>query len=329
VIDLNLAIPNDQELKTVEVVIRPSNILGFSTETANADDFQSTTTVMTKISSSVFVGKLRMPVTPGMYQVVSRIEDLYGNLSEEEIGSVRVTQPFTITNHLTGEPLLGAEVNLFIYNQQTKLYETVSNVTTSVPNPAFADETGAVVLTLAPARYLAKITLPGFKDQSVEFEVGSQTDTDFPQVQLEPISNLISRQYDYGLRLFQKEWARWMSQFEDLVRYPRLYPVVNFIQLSITFFLVVCLSFKPAFNLLLSQHAKKLATELKVVEFTIYTLIRYYFEFVLMVNLFFGYFFWQIFSGWQGFGFALIAVFNLVLWLRCLWLMQPARYVRP
>jgi hypothetical protein len=328
VLDVNLAVPNGQDLKSVEVVVRSSTVLGVSTFTINNDEFQSLSTVMTKISDSVYVGKLRTPVASGIYQIVSRIEDNYGNLSEEEIGQLKVVRPFTIIDNKTGEPIDAAAIDLYIYNQQSKLFEVVSNVSTSILNPTYSDKNGMAQFSLAPARYLAKVSAPGYQSLDVEFEIGSQDSTDFPLVSLEEMTNPIVRSYQYSSYLFGREWNRWMDQFRNLAQTKIMYSKFFVLQVLLTVITLAALystKLKPFSVYKKLDHRSYFQITLEAGIFFIVHLIQYAIEFSLMTCIIFGIFFLFEYSGFKGFMFMLGACVNLGLWMWYLWIQKNSR----
>lgn len=193
IIDLIVKVPNSGSIKQIEAFIRSSAVLGASTEEFNLDELQSSTTKLAQIGEDLYVGKLRVPETTGLYEVASRIEDVYGNITEHKIQDIVVVQPFRVLDAASNTPLQHAKVKLSIYNPDTKLYEVVSNVTFNVRNPSYSKENGVVDFVLLPSRYKAMVSLVGYYDQHIEFEVGSSS-TDYPQVMLVKSSWLSSFQ---------------------------------------------------------------------------------------------------------------------------------------
>lgn len=198
VFDLSFTIPNSVDLKLVEVLIRQTSVLGISTETANdLDNLQSTTTKMTRVGKDLFVGKLRTPVVSGQYEVVSRTEDAFGNITEKTIGSMRVVNPFSIVDGETGLPLKHVKITLQIYNESTHIYELLSNVSTSIPNPAYSNDKGIVDISLFPGKYQATLSEPGYDSQTITFEIGSEPSANLPLVQLVRNKQWVGGSIDY------------------------------------------------------------------------------------------------------------------------------------
>jgi len=237
VIDLVLNTPNSKEIVNFEVEIRPQLVLGESTEKNKTDDFQSLTTKVTQISDGVYVGKVRTPVTAGQYSIVSRIEDIYGNLSEAEIGSIIVTSPMTIVNKKNGRPIEYAQVDLWIYSQQTRLFEVVSNVTTSISNPTYSNKDGIVDLNLLPAKYMAKVTASGYYPQDVEFEVGTDDVQNFPRIELEPTKTPFGAIFGNTIRIITTEWLELLERYYEISKSQNLYNLFIFFDLIL---IVVC-----------------------------------------------------------------------------------------
>jgi hypothetical protein len=184
VLDLTFKVANSKSIKEIEAYIRNTAVLGISTEEFNLDELQSTSTRLTRVADDLFVGKLRMPKDSGRYEVVGRIQDQYGNITERELKVLTVVQPFRVIDAADNEPLEHARVQLFLFNPDTKLYEVISNVTLNMQNPAYSGSNGVVKLVLLPAKYKAVVSLTGYTDQEVEFEI-SDSSADYPLVLLE------------------------------------------------------------------------------------------------------------------------------------------------
>lgn len=209
VIDLNLGLQGSDDITSVEVEVRSADVLGASTKPVSINDLQSQSTKMTNILPGVYVGKLKAPVRVGRYQLISRVEDRYGNLTEDQIGDVRVGAPMRIVHAKTGRPVEFAMAKLSVFNQQTQLYEVVSNVLTAIDNPAYSNANGEIEVYLHPAHYRAEVSALGFASTTVEFEIGNQNSQQFPVVELypshlqflTPFAATVRTLHDYAIQL--------------------------------------------------------------------------------------------------------------------------------
>ncbi len=169
-------------VKSIQAIIR-SNVLGANTFVQEAD--ASTDYVdLVEVQPGVYTGRLRSKPIPGEYEIFVRIIDFNGNITEEKIADLTVTSQFTVLDKKTGRPVEGARVLFYLYNQNTKIYETISPQVLSFANPQFTDINGILSLVLPYGKYKADISNISFDSSTVEFEI-TPNSTKYPTVYLQ------------------------------------------------------------------------------------------------------------------------------------------------
>jgi hypothetical protein len=318
VIDLNVGLENSQDILSVEVEVRAADVLGVTTDSVSVDELQSQTTKMTEIMPGIFVGKLRTPVRVGRYQLISRIEDIYGNLSEDEIGELYVGSPMKITNLKTGQAVEHAAARIFVYDQQTKLFEPLSNLTTSVANPAFSNGEGIVQIQLYPAKYRVEVTALGYSSASAEFEIGNQEIEQFPQIELEPLGipflislgATINSYQNLTYTLFQS--LAELSESENLLTSMMWTNMLLVIALSVS----IWWTKKNQFQILERAKQKRW---FEVVWFGLSEVFRFIISLYICLSILVNYFFLQHLEQAQVWSFTGLTVVVLVIWLKFWW----------
>jgi hypothetical protein len=235
VVDVNLNIPNSQEVSTVTAGIRVPGVLGAETEDrVTSDDFSSVVASLTKIGQSMYAGKLRTPNNPGTYEIIGWVEDVYGNFSEFPLGNIKVVSPFTIIDASTKKPIEHVQVVLSLYNNQTKLYETISNIG-FLDNPSYTDAAGVIGSNLFPGKYQAAVTMAGYQPQTVVFDVGT-ADGELPTILLQRSPTILGGRAEYLYGAFTHYLNQELQFFSDLAGSEVIYEILLVI---IGFFLTV------------------------------------------------------------------------------------------
>ncbi len=183
VVDLYISIEDTENFQEVDALIQLNKILGASTE-FETEQLQSNLSRLTKVNSGLYVGKLQVPRDAGEYQFVIRVKDTLGNYTEEGVVTVKVISKLIIKS-TSGTAIENAKIMFSVYNLNTKLYEEISNITTSFINPAFSEFDGTVSTNLFPGKYKAEVSAIGYKNQEVFFDLGSDSELNLPTVVLE------------------------------------------------------------------------------------------------------------------------------------------------
>lgn len=324
VMDVSLQIPNSTEVQSVELFLRTQGVLGASTDQINADDLSSVSTVMTRVSGDLYVGKLRTPVEAGNYELVTVVEDIYGNIEENSVGDVNVVAPFTILDAKSGKPLEHVEVKLFLFNERTKLYEIVSNVSTSIPNPVFSGADGTVSLNLFPGKYKAEIELSGYETQHVLFVIGSYGTSTFPKVALVPTSNLVGHEVSYLWGLLNHAYNHQIELFWNLTSSRRMYDLfVVLTLLSLGFVVLAGIIVKRFSSVnpwwwIVKPYRSQREKVLMWLAYMLSQWVRFVLELWLTISLIAGGFFWYHFGLIAGGVVFIVAVLTAMGWMALL-----------
>ncbi|KKR34464.1 MAG: hypothetical protein UT63_C0001G0031 [Candidatus Gottesmanbacteria bacterium GW2011_GWC2_39_8] len=171
-----------ETVKEVRGTIRNKTVLGITSEEI-IEPSSSETTLFERLPG-VFEGRLKTPDTMGTYEIYIRVIDYYGNIVENKLGEVYVSEKFTVRNRKTGQPVEGAQILLYLYNPRTRLYNLIPEKIIPIRNPSYTDIKGQISFPLSPGRYKAQIAAIGYKPEEVEFPIGSKPGEDYPKVHL-------------------------------------------------------------------------------------------------------------------------------------------------
>lgn len=191
-LNLQFRIPNNLHIQTVTVFTQPVQVLGITTEN---DDYQSRIADAIELDNGIYMVRLRLPKEAGSYDILTRYEDIYGNVTEKKLATTRIILPFRIFDE-NNAPLAGVSIRIARLNTKQKIYEDLPSTIAAVHNPTSSDSDGIVSLALLPGRYKATITSQGYDSQEVEYDIQAIDQQDLPQVTLirEPLSiNFVMR----------------------------------------------------------------------------------------------------------------------------------------
>lgn len=175
------AIHTPEKIKHAEIFIQNNDVLGFSTllPVAQASTERSS---MMQVRPGEFVGHLQTKAT-GNHTLLVRIADTDGNISEHEVALLTVVSPLIITDD-SNNPIENAKVTLSLYNPTTRIFEVISPSSLPIQNPLITDHTGIVRVVLPQATYRANISALGYKEEQVDFTLGTNPNEGYPKIQL-------------------------------------------------------------------------------------------------------------------------------------------------
>ena len=201
-------------------------MLGISTERGNDAYVSSELTDVIEISPRNFIGRLKSPLVPGIYEIIARIYDVSGNIVEEKIVDLHVTRNLRVISSENSLPVGGAQVVLYYYNIRSKKYEALSQQVFTVKNPSYTNIDGEINTPLPHGRYMAQVTAIGFGQKKVEFVIGLKSGEVYPEVILhrEPLNLLSVIQYYWTIFLDV------ISEFKLFIQY--LSASVRFFELN-------------------------------------------------------------------------------------------------
>jgi len=181
--EFRITIPNAKNLKLAQAIVRNHNVLGFGSFISQAD--ASTQGVdLVEISPNVFAGKLKTPATKGVYDIIVRIEDTNGNITEKKISQLSVLSRFMVRNKRTNEPVEATQVLLSLWNKTKNRYERLRSESTSIQNPQFTNAEGSIDTILPRGKYKATVSNLSFTPQDVVFTIGDGPGDGYPEVLL-------------------------------------------------------------------------------------------------------------------------------------------------
>lgn len=320
VVDISLLLPNSPEVKSVEVFIRDANVLGASTIATDTDEYQSQSALLTDIGNGVYIGKVRTPVIPGEYELAAIIEDSYGNLTEEILNTIHIVQPFTVTDRITRKPIEHARIMLYVFNENTQLYEKVSNITTVLENPSHTDHHGSVELSLFPAKYKAVVSAPGYETQEVLFTVGDNTFANMPQVGLRARHTWLGFHVEYLWGLIQHVVDSIIGLFRELAKSQRIFLLMLYtssLVLLAGILTAIVFNHYPHINEQAWMVHAGLHPALFLARWPLYfflQIVRFCGEFFILHSLIFGVLFFQELSPLKGALIFLLGCLALIAW---------------
>lgn len=171
-----------QAIKRVQVVIRNKFVLGITS--ADATDPNTTITDLIETQNGVYEGQLKAPPLPGSYEEFARVSDIYGNISEQKLADVNVSQPFRVFNKDTQQPIEAAQVLFYYQNYRTHVFLPLPPQLFPIKNPSYTDIAGQIILPLPEGTYKASITALGYAQKIVTFTIGPNPGEDYPAVLL-------------------------------------------------------------------------------------------------------------------------------------------------
>ncbi len=206
-------------------------VLGFNTFTNEAEAATNNVSLL-ETKPGVYTATVRSHVEPGVYELIVSFIDENGNLSEENLGLLRVTNPFTVLKQ-NKEPIDGARVFLYLYNLSSKVYIPLSSGDLNLQNPNFTDHFGVVNFVLPKGKYKAEISDIDYKQKTVSFAIEDSDQTDYPIVYLEKENINILRIIRYYIRGFNEIFLVNTAAYVDSLRFSiRFFDLVAFAVLS-------------------------------------------------------------------------------------------------
>ena len=203
IFELKFGLQKTAQIKRVQVLVRSTKVLGISTERGNDAYVSSEIADVIEISPRNFIGRLKSPATPGIYEIIARIYDVRGNIVEEKIVGLHVTENLRVISSEDNLPVGGAQVLLYYYNIRSKKYEVLPQQVFTIKNPSYTTIDGEINTPLPHGRYMAQVTAIGFGQKKVEFVIGLNEKEVYPEVVLhkEPLNILSAIQYYWTIFL--------------------------------------------------------------------------------------------------------------------------------
>ncbi len=243
--EFQIRVSDPDTVKRAQAILRNSDVLGVHIGDlfgeAFAQDSQASTEFvdMMEISRGLYAGKLKTKPQTGIYDMVARITDINGNISEETIGEIRVIQPLTVFWKNTKDPIEDARIFLSRYNPRTDTYIPLSPVFSSTRNPTFTNSKGESSFVLPNGRYQALVSLRG-SEKTVYFTIGTDGASGYPVVYLEHSPMNIAGLLSYYTRSFLDVFLfQTMTYINILSNSLRFFDIIAAI--SLTFLVILTL----------------------------------------------------------------------------------------
>jgi hypothetical protein len=173
-------IKNQSNVNSVQAFLRNKKILGLIFPSHALSDNPISNLV--ELSPGVWEGSITTSRVTGNYDFYARIKDTKGNIIEQKIAEVKVVNKFTVLN-TKGKPIEGARILFYVYSPTSKKYVRIPSNDVPGANPQFTNNKGKLVLTLPQGKYKADVSQVGYSDQTVFFDINSESG--FPTVKMQ------------------------------------------------------------------------------------------------------------------------------------------------
>lgn len=186
--ELQISLKDNKQIKKVEIFVRNDSVLGISlfqkVDALSNMHADSTYGELVQLSNGLSSVRLTAPKEKGIYAIFLRITDIYGNITEEKIGTLIASPPIRIINSQDQKGIEGTRAVLAVYDEKRKKYTLITPSMLSIPNPSYSDYKGEINLVLPQAKYQLTVTHPEYFDKTILFEI-NYSSLEYPQIKLE------------------------------------------------------------------------------------------------------------------------------------------------
>lgn len=237
---LSFKITKTQDIKSVEILAKSTNVLGLATTAFAQDSSQNYPYVFAASNkgNGVYSANIANTLPPGNYNLFSVIRDTQGNITTEQIASVHILHPFQAISKSKNEPIEDVRIVLYQYDSLGKTYSIIPAIN-GITNPLYTDKNGQVNEQLPTGKYKAVFSRIGYKSYIAYFGVGTSPQDDFPTVYMLSKPITLPAIYSY----YQGAFVDWMalnsSYIQDLHKSYRFFDLVGLVVIFCS--VVVCL----------------------------------------------------------------------------------------
>jgi hypothetical protein len=256
--EFQIRVSNPDIVKLAQAILRSSDVLGvhigdlFGEAFAKDSQASAESVDMVEISRGLYIGKLKTKSQTGIYDMVTRITDIHGNISEETIGEIRVIQPLTVFWKNTKDPIEDVRIFLSRYNPRTDTYIPLSPLFSATRNPTFTGSKGESSFVLPNGRYQALVSRLG-SEKTVYFTIGIDGASGYPVIYLAQTPMNIAGLLSYYTRSFLDVFLfQTMTYINILSNSLRFFDIIAAISLT---FLVILTLFSFASRTLITVSA--------------------------------------------------------------------------
>lgn len=179
--ELNITLTKSERVKEVDIVLNdPFSQKSYSNSLS--------LTEMIQLSKNVYTAKFYVPNIPSVYDLLLRIHDLSGGITEVKVGEVVNYAPFKIVKSSSRDNLAEANVELWYKDAQSNSYKRLNPKDFSLTDSLVSKLDGTLPLTLPIGSYKAKISRIGYRTQEVLFSIGQGNNSGYPTVLMEEVT---------------------------------------------------------------------------------------------------------------------------------------------
>lgn len=178
-----------QSVQKVKIIFRKISqsknikVLGINNFSDEAEAASNNVTLL-EVKPGEYTATIKSQNQPGTYDLSLSYLDENGNLVEQKITEINVTNPFTVIGSDGDRPLEGVRVFLYIYNDSSRTFVPLSSSQLNIDNPSFTDNNGVDNLVLPTGKYRVNLTNLGYKEKNAEFSISDTEQSNYPIVRL-------------------------------------------------------------------------------------------------------------------------------------------------
>lgn len=170
-------------LENIIIEVRDRSVLGINTY--GTDYRPIFVTDVLEVKPGTFSTSLKAPETISTYDVIARIFDTNGNITEIPLVSLQVVTPLRVVDSQSNEGIEHARVLLSLWNERKQTFERISNEYYPLTNPSYSEPNGQIHFVLPIGRYKAEVSAIGYAPKELEFMIFGGEESPYPRVALE------------------------------------------------------------------------------------------------------------------------------------------------